>query len=299
MLEISRILCPVDFSVASDHAAAHAVAVARWFQSSISALHVYNPVLLPVPGLALAGYRGELTLDEGERRTLTERMQAVFEAAGSAVPVETRIELGPPQAQIVSVAAASKADLIVMGTHGTSGLEYLVLGSVTEHVLRHAPCPVLTVPPRSRSTASLPFRHLLVPVDFSDWSLGAVEAAWRLAQEADAHVTLLHAVDWTLDDELALAGVPGPSRPIERDLAEIRERLCRLVPASVREWCRPDVRVVSGRPFRAILQTAEETRADLIVMGVHGRSPLGLAMFGSTTNQIVRRALCPVLTLRR
>jgi nucleotide-binding universal stress UspA family protein len=70
------------------------------------------------------------------------------------------------------------------------------------------------------------------------------------------------------------------------------------VPDSVRAWCQPDVRVVRGRPSDAILGTADSQDADLIIMGVHGRSPMNLVLFGSTTNQVVRRATCPVLTVR-
>ncbi len=295
MLDITRILCPIDFSVSSDHAAAHAVALARWFGASITALHVDNPIFLPMPGLVLAGYRGEPALEEDDARRLTDRVLHVF--ADARTPLDVRVVTGPPQTRIVDGAIALPADLIVMGTHGASGLEHLVLGSVTEHVLRHAPCPVLTVPPRSRATSSLPFKRLLVPVDFSDWSLAALELVWRLAQEADAKVTLLHAVDRDPDADLA-SGVGVAVRQVDPDPGQVRARLCGLVPDSVRAWCQPEVRVVRGRPFRAILQAAADERADLIVMGVHGRSPVNLVLFGSTTNQVVRRATCPVLTLR-
>jgi nucleotide-binding universal stress UspA family protein len=296
MLDVKRILCPIDFSAASDHAVAHAVAVARWFGSAITAVHVYNPIFLPVPGLTLAGYRGEPTLDEAEARSLEARLRSSFAEAG--VPLDVRLDIGPPQLRIVETAAEVGADLIVMGTHGASGLEHLVLGSVTEHVLRRAPCPVLTVPPRSHATSSLPFKRLLISVDFSDWSLAALELTWRLAQEADAEVTLVHAIDRGPDDEVAAANGIAPAHPLP-DPDEIRQRLCGLVPDTVRQWCRPHVRVDRGRPFRVILHAAGDEHADLIVMGVHGRSPVNLALFGSTTHQVVRRATCPVLTLRR
>jgi nucleotide-binding universal stress UspA family protein len=298
MPEFTRILCPIDFSVASEHAAAHAVALARWFGSSITAVHVDNPIFLPIPGLTSAGYRGEPREDEAAIRELAQRVSEVFPALAGDVPVDVRVETGPPQARIVDAAVALPADLVVMGTHGASGLEYLVLGSVTEHVLRTAPCPVLTVPPRARATSALPFTRLLVPVDFSDWSLRAVETAWRLARESDATVTLVHAIEWTVDDELRAFGRAASEADRDRAADEARRRLEALVPAGVREWCTPETRVVRGRAFRAILQTADEVKADLIVMGVHGRSPMSLAMFGSTTNQIVRRATCPVLTVR-
>jgi nucleotide-binding universal stress UspA family protein len=298
MPEFKRILCPVDFSVASEHAAAHAVAIARWFGSTITALHVDNPIFLPIPGLTAAGYRGELREDETAIREIAGRVTETFPALGGDVALDVRVEIGPPQTKIVAAAVALPADLIVMGTHGASGLEYLVLGSVTEHVLRNAPCPVLTVPPRARATSTLPFKRLVVPVDFSDWSMLALEAAWRLAREADAAVTLVHAIEWTVEDELRVLGRAASGADRDRAAAEARSRLCGLVPDGVRDWCTPDIHIARGRPSSAILRIAEEARADLIVMGLHGRSPLNLAMFGSTTNQVVRRAQCPVLTVR-
>ncbi len=298
MPDFKRLLCPIDFSEASEHAAAHAVAIARWFGASITALHVDNPIPLPMPGFTLAGDRGELPVDEAAVRELARRVGETFPAQTSDVAIDVRVETGPPQTWIVEAAVAVPADLIVMGTHGVGGLEHLVLGSVTEHVLRTAPCAVLTVPPRARATPVLPFKRLVVPVDFSDWSIRALELAWPLAQEADAGVTIMHAAEWTIEDELRTLGRAASSA--DRDLAatDIRARLCALVPEGVREWCSPDVRVVRGRPYPAILQIAQEVSADLIVMGVHGRSPVNLAMFGSTTNQVVRRATCPVLTVR-
>jgi nucleotide-binding universal stress UspA family protein len=300
MLDIRRILCPTDFSDTSNHAAAHAEALALWYGASISALHVYNPILLPIPGLGLAGYRGEPEPDERMKADFRERLQSTFpQSRAGRIRLDTRIEVGPPAIRIVAAATALPADIIAMGTHGASGLEHLVLGSVTEHVLRHAPCPVLTVPPRSRATSVLPFKRLLVPVDFSDWSLAAVEAAWSLAKESEARVTLLCAMAWGPEGEMGMPlpdEVPVGGHPREQD---IEARLWGLVPDGVRDWCMPSVRVERGRPFREILRVADEVHADLIVMGVHGRSALGLALFGSTTNQVVRRATCPVLTLRR
>ncbi len=263
MLDINRILCPTDFSDASNHAAAHAEALALWYGSSITALHVYNPVFLPVPALGLAGYRGEPEPDESMKADFRSRLQSTFpQSRAGRIRLDTRIEVGPPPIRIVAAATALPADVIVMGTHGASGLEYLVLGSVTEHVLRQAPCPVLTVPPRSRATSVLPFKRLLVPVDFSDWSLAAVEAAWSLAKEAEAHVTLLYSIAWATEGEMGMPlpdEVPVGGHPKEGD---IEARLWALVPDSVRDWCTPSVRVERGRPFREILRAADEGHAD-------------------------------------
>jgi nucleotide-binding universal stress UspA family protein len=194
----------------------------------------------------------------------------------------------------------------VMGTHGTSGFEHLLLGSVTERVLRKAPCPVLTVPPRAQATSQLPFRRVLCAVDFSDSSLAALDLAFSLAQEAEAALTLLHVIEWpwTEPPPPRLADLPPEQAAA---LAEYRrylvksasDRLNALVPDSVRDRCQPASRIAHGKSYAEILRVASADGADLIVMGIHGRNAVDLMLFGSTTNQVVRRATCPVLTLRR
>jgi universal stress protein A len=174
-----------------------------------------------------------------------------------------------------------------------------VLGSVAEKVLRKATCPVMTVPPLDRTTSRLPFKRLLCPVDFSDSSLAALEFAFSMAKEADAQLTLLHVFERSAEDE------PLTDRPINvpeyRPMVEtdFTARLHALVPDSARTWCRPEVHTAHGKPYQQILSASADGAADLIVMGVHGRSPLDLMLFGSTTNQVVRRATCPILTVRR
>ncbi len=136
-------------------------------------------------------------------------------------------------------------------------------------------------------------------VDFSDSSLAALDFAFSLAQEGDAELTLLHVFEWPADD-MPMAtrpfSVPEFRQEVER---EAIAKLQTLVPESVRAWCRPTTRVSHGKAYRELLRLATETRADLIVMGVHGRNAMDLMLFGSTTNQVVRRATCPVLTIRR
>jgi nucleotide-binding universal stress UspA family protein len=220
--------------------------------------------------------------------------------------LEILIDLGQPASQILERAASLPADLIVMGTHGTSGFEHLVLGSVTEKVLRRARCPVLTVPPRAQATSRLPFRRLLCAIDFSESSLAALQFAVSLAEESDAALTLLHVLEWPWEE-------PQPPTieglPFERGFAlaefrrycerSARDRLESLVPDSLRLSQRPVTRLRNGKPYTQVLHVAAEERTDLIVVGVRGRNPIDVTLFGSTTNQVVRRATCPVLTLCR
>jgi nucleotide-binding universal stress UspA family protein len=193
------------------------------------------------------------------------------------------------------------ADLIVMGTHGRGGFERWVLGSVTEKVLRKAPCPVLTVPPpvgELRPEGSALFRRIVCPVDFSGASLAALAYALKLAEESRAEITVLHVLEWLVEDEPG-ARIPGFDVPEFRRYLEkdARARLEKIVPEEARNWCRPREEVVGGRPWREVLRVAEDTQADLVVMGVRGRNPVDLAVFGSTTQHVVRGARCPVLVV--
>jgi nucleotide-binding universal stress UspA family protein len=140
---MSRILVPVDFSSHAEAALRYAATLANRLGSSLELLHVVQPVM------AGAGWNSEVSAagrssgapdaDEDARR----RLEGM--ADGVAVPVTTTIRTGPPAHTIVAFAESSGADLIVMGTRGRGGLAQVFMGSVAERVLRHAPCPVLTV----------------------------------------------------------------------------------------------------------------------------------------------------------
>jgi nucleotide-binding universal stress UspA family protein len=244
MREIHQILCPVDFSDPSRHAIEHATIFARWYGARLVGLHVFQPTFVPVPGFELAGYQsaevGEQVTRALDKTTLARDLQAALcPAATAGVPVDARVEIGSPAKVIVDAANSIPADLIVMGTHGAGGFEHLVLGSVTEKVIRKALTPVLTVPPRSHATSELPLKRLLCPVDFSDASIHALDLAMSLAQEGDADLIIVHVLESMLDHD------PLPTRPITvPEYATFRRqdamaRLETLVPDEARDWCRP------------------------------------------------------------
>lgn len=299
-VQIRRILCPIDFSEASEHAAAHALALARAYKASITALHVHGRLFMSVPDL------GEPEGPSPDRELERLKSETAESFAGSGdVPVDVLVEEGQPARHIVRRASELNADIIVMGTHGASGFEHLVLGSVTERVLRRASCPVLTVPPRSQATSALPFRRLLCAVDFSDSSLAALELAFSIAGESDALLTMVHVIEWPWEEPPppVLSELPPEHAEALADYRRYLEagatkRLEGLAPESWSRRGEVSSRVVHGKSYVEILRVAAADRADLIIMGVHGRNVADVMLFGSTTNQVVRRATCPVLTLR-
>ena len=297
MIEIRRILCPIDFSDDSRHAVAHATAVAQWYGAAITLLHVSHPEAFTNPPLLFDELPRGAAMVESALRAAEEEMPKWSQTVAAAgVAVETLVERGYPVRQILSRAAALPADLVVVGTHGRSGFERLILGSVTEKVLRNAPCPVMAVPPPAVSAGKLPYTRLLCPVDFSDSSEAALQFACSLAEEADARLTIVHVFDWESGDDPILARF-DTAEFFEVVEQQSRERLERLVPTEARVWCKPETVTARGKPYREILALADAKEADLIVLGVRGRNPIDLALFGSTANQVVRRARCPVLTV--
>jgi nucleotide-binding universal stress UspA family protein len=152
----------------------------------------------------------------------------------------------------------------------------------------------------------VPFKRVLCAVDFSDSSLPALTYALSLAEEADAEITVMHVLEWPWQEP------PAPSfesLPVEQafSLASYRRerevdaeaRLKTLIPAEAADWCTPTTKLCHGKPYEQILRVAAEERADLIVIGVRGRSAIDRIVFGSTANHVVRAATCPVLTLRK
>ena len=282
---IRQVLCPTDFSETSRRAIAHATAVARWYGASLTVMHVCDS-----SGAMLGRVREQITA-------------SCAEATGSGVRLDVLVDSGRPATAIVDRAASMSADLIVIGTHGAGGFEQLVLGSVAEKVLRKAGCPVLTVPPHAEGSV-LPFKQILCAVDFSVWSLRAFELAQSLSRESGAALTALSVIEWPWHEPPAPAFAELPPEQAAA-LAEYRRyveqtamrRLASLVeePAA---GIVAEPRVGHGKPAAEILQAATDLKADLIVIGVHGRSALDLRVFGSTANQVVRQAGCPVLTLK-
>jgi nucleotide-binding universal stress UspA family protein len=300
-MDIHRILCPIDFSDASTHAVQHAAQLALWYGARLRVLHVQ-----PATGTTLSvGAAVAPLVHTGQVTELRERV-AAFCAAAVAGAAEPEIEIadGEPVTGILEQATAWPASLVVMGTHGLSGFQHLVLGSVTEKVLRKAVCPVFTVPPRAQTTSRLPFRRVLCPVDFSDSCMAAARAAASLARAAGGELTLLHAIEWPWPDPASLLPEDLPQAQaaafveFRRYLeASARTRLDGLAREVAPDGPPPVVRVVHGKAYVEVLAAAKDGHADLIVMGVRGRRALDVGLFGSTTNQVVRRAGCPVLTV--
>lgn len=293
MIDINRILCPIDFSEYSEHALDFAVRLAAWYGASLRVVHVMP--LLPPSAVSVLGE----TSRQVARKNLA---HAVDRCWRSDVTIEHElIESSDAAGAILDCAGEMNADMIVAGSHGRTGLSRVLLGSVVEALLHRSPRPVLVVPRHfaaSRRGRPVGFDRVVCAIDFSTASLAGLEYALSIAEEADARLTLLNVIEQPPEF--------GHS-PLEPDFdadryhaeAEARQltKLQALVPEHAAQFCTVRMEVLEGSPSRQLLRMAASQHADLIVVGVHGRNAIDLAVFGSTSKDVVVNAQCPVLVV--
>jgi nucleotide-binding universal stress UspA family protein len=296
MTAVKHILCPVDFSDFSRHALDSAVAIARQQHATVTALYVVPPVQTTYPAIGLAAYVPYVYTVEDlqEFQKTLERFVSAVDYPVTAVSVEALVV-----DEILKRAADLPADLIVMGTHGRSGFDRLVLGSVAERVLVKARCAVLTIPQRAADvapTADLLFRNVLCPIDFSPSSMAALQYAARLARDG-AKLQVLHVAPqlpaWQLIPAMATGAPDDPLAVMQ----QARERVHSVIPTGLARADSVHEIVTEGDPGDEILRIAADSGVDVIVMGAHAGGA-GLLGFGSTTHDVLRGAACPVLSIR-
>lgn len=277
------VIHPTDFSEPSSRAFELACAVAREQGARLIVLYVLPPAVCHGEEVARR--------QEDFAPELWEQLREIRDPADS-IHVEHWLRSGDPVTEIVRAAEESGCNLIVAGTHGRSGVGRALIGSVAEKLLRAAPCPVITLRTRAAgpAIASGKVKRILHPSDFSPDAEAAFRLACSLARDYGAVLRVLH-----VSRPPAIAPIIGvvPPEP-DRERRELTERLAAmaLVP-HVHVECEL---VVSDDPGPAIVR--EAGRADLVVMGTHGRTGIRRALFGSVAEYVVRNASCPVLTMK-
>ena len=298
MVEFKHILATTDMSEASRPALIYASAFASGYDANLALLHVvptFDAIQMP-PGTL--GDAVQMVYPASRDEVLATMQRHVESAGLASASLYLMAEAGDPVDTIVDQAVSIPADVIVMGTHRRSGLNRLLYGSVTEHVLHRAPCPVLTVPAHSPSAPSgARFTRILCAMDFSPAAMQALGFALELGRRSRGLVMVQHAVELP-DEEPRVHAHFNVAEYRTYLLEDARARLNELLASE--DCANVDVQPVvsAGRSYREILKEAEARAADLIVMGAHGRGGLGHALTGSATNQVMRAAACPVLTVR-
>lgn len=297
MTQLPRVLCAIDLSDLSAAPLKTAAAIQQWFGSCVTVLHA-------VPTFdALEVHNGEWfdpvsIIYSRPHDVVVENVRAMAVKAGVRDDRARFLAVaGKPAAAILEQAAASRAELIVIGTNGWRGIDGLLLGPVADTVLRRAACDVLSVPPRATHDPAR-LSTIVCGVDFSQESLSAMRAALDFADRVSARVVLVHAVEWLADEK--------PADDLDFNVSDFRARLVhdaqqRLGTLLVEEsplTRAVRVKAVSGRAYREILRVAAAEHAGLIVVGHRGRSRAVVPLIGSTVDGIVRGAACAVLTVR-
>ena len=293
-LKINLILCPIDFSEFSVSAYQHALSVAEHYQAKLVAQHIVELWRHPDAGFVASAELYEEYIQALRESGKKQLQEFVENHTHDEIQPELLVQVGVAADSILSFAQLQKADVIVMGTHGRRGFDRLMLGSVTDRVMRTAPCPVLVAskPPQGSVAVGKERGHvhhlsrILFCADFSENSEWALKYAISATAEYDAELTLLHVVE----------GVPSQAET-EEAMAGAAERLDRLIPLEGRKALKIKTAVRIGKPYAQIIQLALETQIDLVTMGVRGRGALDVAVFGSTTYRVMQLGSCPVLAV--
>jgi nucleotide-binding universal stress UspA family protein len=287
-IQVNNVLFLTDFSEAAAASVPYAAEVARRFGAKLYALHVQTPVVNPMTEPATWA-----ALEKGAEAE-TKKQREILLKSFPGVQPEIIIEEGGLWFTLWSVVEKNKIDLIVLGTRGRSGVSKFFMGSTAEEIFRQAPCAVLTVGPFSH--VELPrggeFAEILYATDFTAESDAAASYAISLAQEFQAHLTLLHVIADAKPGDLV-----HPEELVKSSVQLLRK----LVPPEAELWCEPRFVTEQGAAAEKILDVARQKKADLIVLGV--RRPGGFPGAAThlpiaTAHKVVSHATCPVLTVR-
>ena len=300
-LSVRNVLFATDFSSTSEAALPYAAAICRRFGSTLHTVHVLSDTGL----LMMTGgvdYVSLGTLYEDAHTEAKEKLDQISERI-HGIPHRNHVRHGQVWKSLADVIEANEVNLIVVGTHGRTGLGKLLLGSVAEAILRHAPCPVLTVGPqvcgrakllslgshgRDLAPLELELRQILFATNFRSNSARVAQEAIALAKAFCSRLTLLHVIE----DYSQLGRRPGP---IEDGVRRLQE----LIPLNASLEYHPEIRLEFGLPAEQILKVASDCEADMIVLGARSWSEVGgTHLPWSAAHHVIAGAHCPVLTIR-
>jgi nucleotide-binding universal stress UspA family protein len=298
-ISVKNVLYATDFSPISDAAFPYAAAIARKFGSTLHIAHIVSDtsLLLMTGGVDYVTFG---TLYEDAHSIAKEKVDRVASRL-RAIPCKRYVRHGKVWPNLSIIVAENDIDLIVVGTHGRTGVGKMLVGSVAEDILRHAPCPVLTVGPKICGRAKLPvfedhggalapaeleLQQILYAANFNPASLQVAPVAVGLAEQFEARLILMH----VLENYSNLDSRPGPIEDSVR-------RLQALVPKDAPLPYAPEIVMEFGSPWQCIVKKAAELDTDLIVLGAQPNDHITHVPW-STVHQVVARASCPVLTVR-
>lgn len=319
-----NIMCTVDFSQFTSESLGYSVALCKKFNAKLLLVHIVSDVNTSVGHAGMAFH--SVQLQEKNIQNSKEDLEDMVKDL--AIDYEIVVTTGNPADEICQLAREHGIDLVIAATHGNSGFKRLLLGSVTEKLLKTLECPLLALHAKEHEFATLTehdmkLEKILVGCDFSPDSKLAFDYSLSLAQEYQAEIYLTHIIKETEHIELTASEymnvvpdnyvhwrnadyleiqqkVTSENRENVKELREkLKGQLFNMLPAECKNWCTPHITLLSGEPFKELIKCAKEQKVDLIVLGIRGHTLWENLMVGSTTDRVIRHAPCPVLAVRQ
>jgi nucleotide-binding universal stress UspA family protein len=298
-LNVQNIIVPIDFSKMSVQAIQIAKRLARRFGASIHLAHVrqFNyaaDFVAPAPPIVPFSF---MPYDQNGGQTALKELKKVAGECGVSSATCDVLSGAPPFDEICRLAQTIPADLVVMPTHGRTGLKHVFLGSTAERIVQHSPCPVLVTRSGESNSSRLKIRTILVPVDFSNCSQEGLRYAIGFAHEFEARIILLHST--------YLGYVYSSEGTVLYDIPALQEAARKDAERKMREFVRTvnfgrvkfETAFTEGSPVLDICAFAKDHDVDLIITSTHGFTGFTHVLIGSIAEQVVRHAPCSVLVV--
>ncbi len=322
-IEPNKIMCAIDFSEFSRQVLVYGRSLAKRFEAKLVLCHVVsNMVLVSSAGQA---YIASSRIERERREDALAGLNAMADELG--FETEVLVVAGHPADTLSETAAEMDVDLVIAATHGGSGIRRFLVGSVTDRLVKTLACPLMVLHSQENQFFSLEdedigLNRILVGCDFSPDSKLAFDYGLSLAQEFQSELILAHVIrpservqftsadyikvqegdylGWTPADYLGLQkGTRDKSDEIRTGfIRRIEGQLNQMVPEESRNWCTPVTAILEGEPFSELIRFSDQSRVDLIVLGIHGHGLLERFLVGSTTDRVISRGRCPVLAVR-
>ena len=296
-MQFKNILCATDFSDFSNRTVRYGIALANEFDSKLFVCHVID--------LSSVAIYGEFQLDpvglqDRIMNDANEQLQELI--GGQQIDWEPLISVGHAADEISRIVEEQDMDLVISATRGRSGLKRLILGSVTERLMRTLSCPLLVVHSPDKALASsddqeVNMKSILIGCDFSPDSEVAFEHGLSLAQEFQSELHLAHVVETSIYQQLHKTESPVEEELQQEIQTRVIKKLQDMVPEEARNWCKPQTSLLEGHPYEELVKYAEKNKIDMIVLGTRGHGLVKSLFIGSTTDRVVRNAPCPVLSV--
>lgn len=299
MVAFERILCAVDFSEPSEHALLFSSLLAKQLNKKLHLLNVLAPVpIYPTEAEIMLGISPQAIPSELHRANyLKDRLELTrkhYEEKGFDVTAETLS--GEPSKALLEYTSNCPNDLLIMGTHGYRGIPKFLLGSTAMDVLRRSSVPVLTIREQHKEN---PIQKIIVGVDFSAACEPAIEYGVSLSRATGANLEFVYVMS-----PLEIAGSPETTVPVYRkEIIDANKAVAMKEFNDIREKIDDidaECTILTGAsPYRELVQYISECKADLLIVGTHGRTGIKRFFLGSVMERLVQVSPCPVLSIRQ